>query len=472
MTCGDSADVETEPERCKVNQLAWSPATAQLSFWFSLRRQMFAMRSSLAALAVCASALAHTNILLSTGPESSLHEPVIIEPSDAHRVLSHHLNMRTNALPELPMAFADHPNLWHHLKRDQAHYDASSLFEPEAPADGNVIVTIAGGASGDGSDIAPQSLTHTHTVDAKLRESFDALAKLYEKTANGAHEAWKSVQDGASSSLDRLRAELAHISDLVHSSDADLKSISSARIQSLADVEHEHGAHSQTYLDAKDEVKHALEELVQRVKKMAGAGVAVVYTSDANEYVRRAVPQVPPMYNQGQAGLAQSANSVAPVVAENAQQASAQPYNSPKLHAEPLIGDPLHVFRPSNAPQQHAAQDPPPSAGPPAPLSACPASREELERATNMCSGHGTPVQSAKGGRVCWRCACKRTAERGRATVWSGAACEKHDYSAETLLFLGTGTLLFATIVASCALLYGEGKHPLPGTLSSVSVRS
>ena len=43
---------------------------------------------------------------------------------------------------------------------------------------------------------------------------------------------------------------------------------------------------------------------------------------------------------------------------------------------------------------------------------------------------------------------------------------------AETLLFIGTFLVLFVSIVASCALLYREGTHELPGTLSSVSLRS
>ena len=91
---------------------------------------------------------------------------------------------------------------------------------------------------------------------------------------------------------------------------------------------------------------------------------------------------------------------------------------------------------------------------------------------TQQCHGRGTPVQSTKGGRLCWRCACSRTTEQGRGRVWAGAACEKQDYSSETLLFIGTFLVLFVSIVASCALLYREGTHELPGTLSSVSLRS
>lgn len=372
---------------------------------------------TLAALVLCAQVFARTSILLNTR-KNGASEPVLITAPDAHRVLSHHLNMRVNALPDVPMAQSEHANLWHHAPADQVHYDASMLFEPVAPSDGNVIITMHGP---DDQHALPDILTHTHTMESSsLGESFDALASLYEKTANGAHKAWDAVQHSATSSLERLQAELAHIARLGD----DVQALSSARIHSLADVGREYGTHSQTYRDAQRQVKQALELLVERVKNMAGAGVAVVYTSDTSKHDRRAAPVAP-------------------------------------------ASDPLHVFRPPQ-PVHAAVQEP----GMQSPVPMCPATREELERATQQCHGRGTPVQSTKGGRLCWRCACSRTIEQGRGRVWAGAACEKQDYSSETLLFIGTFFVLFVSIVASCALLYREGTHELPGTLSSVSLRS
>ena len=372
---------------------------------------------TLVALVLCAQAFARTSILLNTR-KIGASDPVQITPPDAHRVLSHHLNMRVNVLPDVPMARSGHANLWHHAPAEQVHYDASVLFEPVAPSGGNVIITMYGP---DDLHALPDTLTHTHTMESSsLRDSFEALASLYEKTANGAHKAWDAVQHSATSSLERLQAELAHIARLGN----DIQALSTARIHSLADVGREYGTHSQTYRDAQRQVKQTLELLVQRVKNMAGAGVAVVYTTDASNHERRAAPMAP-------------------------------------------TSDPLHVFRPPQ-PVHAAVQSPGmQSSGP-----VCPATREELERTTQQCHGRGTPVQSTKGGRLCWRCACSRTTEQGRGRVWAGAACEKQDYSSETLLFIGTFLVLFVSIVASCALLYREGTHELPGTLSSVSLRS
>lgn len=372
---------------------------------------------TLVALVLCAQAFARTSILLNTR-KIGASDPVQITPPDAHRVLSHHLNMRVNVLPDVPMARSGHANLWHHAPAEQVHYDASVLFEPVAPSGGNVIITMYGP---DDLHALPDTLTHTHTMESSsLRDSFEALASLYEKTANGAHKAWDAVQHSATSSLERLQAELAHIARLGN----DIQALSTARIHSLADVGREYGTHSQTYRDAQRQVKQTLELLVQRVKNMAGAGVAVVYTTDASNHERRAAPMAP-------------------------------------------TSDPLHVFRPPQ-PVHAAVQSP----GMQSSVPVCPATREELERTTQQCHGRGTPVQSTKGGRLCWRCACSRTTEQGRGRVWAGAACEKQDYSSETLLFIGTFFVLFVSIVASCALLYREGTRELPGTLSSVSLRS
>ena len=372
---------------------------------------------TLVALVLCAQAFARTSILLNTR-KIGASDPVQITPPDAHRVLSHHLNMRVNVLPDVPMARSGHANLWHHAPAEQVHYDASVLFEPVAPSGGNVIITMYGP---DDLHALPDTLTHTHTMESSsLRDSFEALASLYEKTANGAHKAWDALQHSATSSLERLQAELAHIARLGN----DIQALSTARIHSLADVGREYGTHSQTYRDAQRQVKQTLELLVQRVKNMAGAGVAVVYTTDVSNQERRAAPMAP-------------------------------------------TSDPLHVFRPPQ-PVHAAVQSP----GMQSSVPACPATREELERTTQQCHARGTPVQSTKGGRLCWRCACSRTTEQGRGRVWAGAACEKQDYSSETLLFIGTFFVLFVSIVASCALLYREGTRELPGTLSSVSLRS
>jgi len=372
---------------------------------------------TLVALVLCAQAFARTSILLNTR-KIGASDPVQITPPDAHRVLSHHLNMRVNVLPDVPMARSGHANIWHHAPAEQVHYDASVLFEPVAPSGGNVIITMYGP---DDLHALPDTLTHTHTMESSsLRDSFEALASLYEKSANGARKAWDAVQHSATSPLERLQAELAHIARLGN----DIQALSTARIHSLADVGREYGTHSQTYRDAQRQVKQTLELLVQRVKNMAGAGVAVVYTTDASNHERRAAPMAP-------------------------------------------TSDPLHVFRPPQ-PVHAAVQSP----GMQSSVPVCQATREELERTTQQCHGRGTPVQSTKGGRLCWRCACSRTTEQGRGRVWAGAACEKQDYSSETRLFIGTFLVLFVSIVASCALLYREGTHELPGTLSSVSLRS
>lgn len=427
---------------------------------------------ALAALASAAFSLTHarTNLLLSTQPmQDAAKEPVMISPSDAHRVLTHHLQVGSNALPDVRLHTAEHEDLWHHLPVDQAHYDASRLFEPEAPRRGNVMVILHGAVEDDGnsklpSDLFPDSLTHTHSIPSHTspsRESFDALAALYEKTANGVHKAWDGAKEGMVSSIERLRAELADIVGLANSEFIDLDALTSARILALDDVKHEFGAQSSTYREAKQQVKETLEHLVERVKDLAGAGVAVVHTSGADSHRRRAVPQ----YNVG------TSSPLTTPVSSHASSPlyyGASPPPPPPGAAGSLSEafDPLHAFRPVGhvTTMQGAAAS---VAG-----STCPASEQELSNMTNHCNGHGVAAQSAKGGRLCWRCKCMRTTEQGVTRSWSGSACEKQDWAPEMLLFLGTALVLFVSILGSCALLYREGTHELPGTLSSVSIRT
>ena len=60
--------------------------------------------------------------------QDAAKEPVMISPSDAHRVLTHHLQVGSNALPDVRLHTAEHEHLWHHLPVDQAHYDASVSY--------------------------------------------------------------------------------------------------------------------------------------------------------------------------------------------------------------------------------------------------------------------------------------------------------------------------------------------------------
>ncbi|KAL4400064.1 hypothetical protein ACI68E_002979 [Malassezia pachydermatis] len=381
---------------------------------------------AIAALAVPTWALAQTTLMMSSCGHIT-GKPVVISAPEAHRVLSHHLHAADATWMDAEHTMAESPNLWHHLSGDAVKYDAKMLFEPE-DSHGNVVVVFHG-LQGE-ENLFPSTLKATHEIPAHLspsKESFDALASLYASSVSGVQSSWADYEEKSASALDRLQAELAHIASLVSGPDMDLQALGSARIQALADVKREFGSESKTYKAAKEQVKSTLEALLERVERLSGAKLALIHTSEnaSTTHERRA-----------QAPLSQQADLLEPFIATMPTSASNDDKEMP-------MGQ----------------------------LPSCPASREELEKATNKCHGHGKAIQSSKGGEMCWRCQCGSTRENGRTTNWAGAACEKQDVSSQTLLVLGTVAVLFVSIVCSIALLYREGTHELPGTLASVSLR-
>ena len=68
---------------------------------------------TLVALVLCAQAFARTSILLNTR-KIGASDPVQITPPDAHRVLSHHLNMRVNVNKCIMMHLC-FLSLWHQV---------------------------------------------------------------------------------------------------------------------------------------------------------------------------------------------------------------------------------------------------------------------------------------------------------------------------------------------------------------------
>ncbi|WFD18027.1 hypothetical protein MCAP1_000239 [Malassezia caprae] len=379
---------------------------------------------AVAALAAPVMALARTTLFLNS-PAGDVRGPVAIHSSDAHKVLAHHLGID---VPALPRTAADSPGMWHHLPHDCAKYSLKDLFEPQAPRSG-VLVTFHGLDDEHGTstpltriDLFPASLVPTHEVSshqAPSDEALDHLASLYEEAATGTQRVLAAPPPTANA-LERLAHELTSIEQLVQGARTDLEAFARARISALADVQREFGAHSKTFQDAKAQVKQVLTSLVHRAEQLAGARVALVHTSEAK--------------------------------------------NS-SLHRRTQSPLPLQT-----APERmrewaaFSAMDQGPKT--------CYTQREQLEAATNTCSLRGTPIQTTKGGKLCWRCKCKPVREGGRTRFFAGAACEKDDYSSQTLLIIGTVAALYVATVGSIALLYREGQKELPGTLASVSLSS
>lgn len=384
---------------------------------------------ALAALAAPAAALASTKMFV--GKNAGGAGPVDISASDAHRVLAHHVGLDAAVLPNWrPSSENEAADIWHHLPQDVVHYDASQLFEP--PARGSrVIMTMHDVDDGtcvlDMSDtgVLPTSLKATHKIPSHaspLAESFDALAQLYANAANGVMHMWDMTKHAGATSLERLDIELERLQHIADAERLNLDSVLSMRLAALGEVKQEYGADSAVYRDAYAKMRATLARVLERIEHIAGADVAVVHTTTPPRHVRRA-----------------------PAVSHGAQP----------------LSDMLAAFHASNATLASAS---------PGAANACHASREALFAATSRCSGRGDARETRQGGKMCFRCACKRSSEAGRTRTWTGAACEKEDFSSQTLLIIGTIAVLFVSTVFSIALLYREGTQELPGTLASVSL--
>ncbi|WFD33979.1 hypothetical protein MCUN1_000807 [Malassezia cuniculi] len=365
----------------------------------------------LASLAGAALASAHTTVNM-RGVDGD--RVVDITPRDLHSLLSHHLGVSLSVIPGA--ARAKGKDIWHHLKSfDAAHYDASALFAEKEP---KRLVLIHGGDH----DVLPTEVRPTHRVvhSGPLANSIDALARLYVKsTRKGKHckgdddsGFWRgqadvdhlipeSLRAQRSEAVAQLRDELANIVSLA-SSDQTLAVLDSRSLVAIANA---FGMHSP---EAKEAKKLIMDAVSQFTNTHAGTTI-IIHTSDGFE--RRA--ELP--------------------------------------HAETPASDAdlLRVF------------------GGPAPLAkgttgasgpvTCATSAVDLNALTNNCSGHGEAKETLKGGRKCFRCACKPSKDKNRTINWTGAACDKIDYSTETLLFGGVGSMLLVTVLTAVVFLYRAG---------------
>ncbi|ODQ45795.1 hypothetical protein PICMEDRAFT_17066 [Pichia membranifaciens NRRL Y-2026] len=100
---------------------------------------------------------------------------------------------------------------------------------------------------------------------------------------------------------------------------------------------------------------------------------------------------------------------------------------------------------------------------------ACFANQLACIESTDSCSAHGlcTLVGS------CWKCLCSATTDdKDRTSYWTGASCEKADYSSQFNLLLWTTIVLILSIVAGIKLMYQCGEQELPGVLLAATVQT
>lgn len=96
----------------------------------------------------------------------------------------------------------------------------------------------------------------------------------------------------------------------------------------------------------------------------------------------------------------------------------------------------------------------------------CFTSEDDLNNATNKCSGRGKAIQSNKGGRKCYRCQCEKTDGK----EWAGSACQRPDISKPFALLAVTTIGLVLVALWSILYLFYEGEKELPSVLAGISI--
>ncbi|PWN33466.1 uncharacterized protein FA14DRAFT_62561 [Meira miltonrushii] len=96
----------------------------------------------------------------------------------------------------------------------------------------------------------------------------------------------------------------------------------------------------------------------------------------------------------------------------------------------------------------------------------CFTSEDDLNKATNKCSGRGKAIQSSKGGRKCYRCQCEKTDGK----EWAGSACQRPDISKPFALLAVTTIGLVLVAFWSILYLFYEGEKELPSVLAGISI--
>lgn len=415
------------------------------------------LSAALLPLVAVAAVSAKTSLFLS--PAKDVSAPISVDFDEASMILSHHFDSLKSGVATARDSIWDH--LLHKSATRNVEVDprvaVERLFDGHQD-DNNRLLVLMHGADQD--DIVPQSIRATHSIDvppashhfdALLSNYMDSLSQTLSISDSAFSHLGSSFVNGVSAGVDwvmghssratgkwadqiahltstafdTLRSELQAVHSLVEQmqdgkSSTDL-SFQPLRFSGLDSVKSTYGAQSEEYLQAKKLVASAIEQ------------VTSLFQSTSEREGRK--PSIAFVITDG---------SSAPLVKR-----SSSLNNGPAVRPAKSSSSPL----PKNL------------------LATCFTSKSDLEEATNGCSGHGSAIQTSRGGKKCYRCQCTSTKDKqSRKTYWAGAACQKKDVSTEFFL-LGSSVLLLVLItLGSVYFLFAQGSAELPGTLASVTI--
>ncbi|PPQ87474.1 hypothetical protein CVT25_008210 [Psilocybe cyanescens] len=349
---------------------------------------MLASCSLAVVLTACLKLTQAVDVYLSPSP-SFLHPT--LSPEDASAALSRHLGLE---------AFEP---LW-----DNSELSYSEEFFVGQGSKNALVVTVeendASGKAFTNHGLTLQSFALNTSPSAPIYSLSSVLSTYLHHASNSFASIFSSYQFGQSNDVSSL---------LSFFKVSEQPAFAAIELSKLHDIGEEKGRYSEEYLEAADELRSFLEQLVDDDR----FSVAVL-TFASLSMSKRDAPQ------ETQAPLPPS----------------------DRIPPQQPIGS----------------------------ISTCFTSLDTCNNGTSTCSGRGKCLQASKAGRTCFVCSCGVTTtgegNKVKTDHWAGESCERKDISGPFVLLTGTVIVIILLIISSISLLYTVGDQPLPSTLLATAV--
>ncbi|KAG8983669.1 hypothetical protein FRB90_005843 [Tulasnella sp. 427] len=354
------------------------------------------------------------------------HQAPALNPTEANTLISHHLGL------DVHESFPDQVEGWWHKVTGWVYGNVMTNGVGQGSQD-SVLIVIQ---SDHPEDFIPSDMKQSFTIpDAPSASMFTDLIHAYTERASHifdsvfsslspflasiketpAYKQLLDIFDLAGDAASHFVEEFGRLVEWVDeeiegkakATSSDEDKFSAFEVKGLAEVEKEHGRHSEQYLTAAKSVQAVLSNPNLQRSKVA----IVVVPPEAPRRHKRA-----PQSSAASSLLTASNNKV--------------------------------VFS----------------------TSTCFKSNDTCTEKTNSCSGHGSCSGVTIAGKTCYTCSCSITKnDKGRKQWWAGQACERLDMSTPFALLAGTTLALIVLVVFSVGLLQAVGSEQLPNTLTAAA---
>lgn len=448
--------------------------------------------------------------------------PSNVSPPQIHRILSNHLNVPKDGEEDYVLRTPLDIDAWDWLSAPPVMYKGKEVLGMKANDDQEkqrTLVLLSGLDEVDLDEVMPNSLRNTHVVvDAPHPSSFEALADAYGQQiysggvigggavkaftgfftaavegmehalegaadwlighgtsaftagmqfvdqTNVADEASRTFYEGLRnfvSYMDKVDSEAALSNS--PQSQHEAASYHALRLDGLDQIKSTYGQESQEFQRAKQALRDLLHGAVKKFDSL--------HDRKPQSFALVVVPSAGTPVAQDEAGMLQKRNRlllpfrgnivVTPFLATSSNddaEGGTESFERRQISGSVLKSKPT---KKPNVPKDSDL------------ASQCFKSDTDLNKASQNCTGHGTAVQTSRGGRKCYRCKCQTSkAKNGKLTDWTGEACQRQSIAKPFALLAVTTLVLLVVSYASVYFLFYEGAKELPSVLAGISIPS